>query len=284
MIDNVLCHNSFLFTHRNITMDENGYAMFHAHQGLEFLYVEQGDGHIIMDNKLIPLSSRTLYCFQPYQLHRIHANVRSNEPYIRTIMVIEPLVFQPYLAVFPELHTLFLRLWKDVLPVQSFEVSEIEQEFAFLQHDLYENVTKNQIEAVALTFITILRKLRVIMEKNIQDRAKGTSRKIALVEEAMAWLDKNYRESFRLGDLAADLHISSYYLSHLFKRNTGSTLSDYVTVKRLREACLLLQNTDYSMEFIALQVGMTTSSHFIYTFKKHMGITPYQFRLQVLES
>ncbi|MDR6549098.1 AraC family transcriptional regulator [Paenibacillus qinlingensis] len=280
LIDNVLGKHPYLSSVRKFTTDEKGYAIFHAHQGLEFLYVEQGDGHIIIDNKLIPMHPQTLYCFQPYQLHKVNAKASSDQPYIRSLIVIEPLTVLPYLAVFPELSAFFQRVWKEILPTQFFEISEAGPIFALLQHELDNQDHGNQLEVVALTVIAILRKLREVMDEKEAAHVKRASRKIAIVEQAMAWFDTNYRESFRLNDLASELHISPYYLSHLFKKDTGSTLTEYVTVKRLREACLLLQSTEQSVEMIASQVGFATASHFIYTFKKHMGITPYQYRTQ----
>jgi AraC-like DNA-binding protein len=81
--------------------------------------------------------------------------------------------------------------------------------------------------------------------------------------------------------MAAALHLSPYHISHLFKRHTGVTLSDYMTNRRLREACALLANTDKQVGDIAREVGGFSAPYFCQLFKKHKGVTPQSYRATV---
>ncbi|KRE70439.1 helix-turn-helix transcriptional regulator [Paenibacillus sp. Soil750] len=278
LVENVMPNKAYLFKHRTVTPDRHGYSVYHAHQGLELLYVEQGEGHVIIEQQLVPIRPGTIYCFQPYQLHRVHALTSPEQPYIRSILVFEPIVFEPFLSSFPEMRAFLHKLWKEKLPFQAFEVGDIRELYTVLQNEVNAANGEGLVETHALGIVALLRRLRIVLAADGGSPQKLPYREIRLAEKAMAWLEVHYKEEFSLQRLAAELHISPYYLSHMFKVDTGGSLTEYVTAKRLREACLLLQNTDLSVAEIALRIGLATASHFIHTFKKHMGTTPLKFR------
>ncbi|RAP75904.1 AraC family transcriptional regulator [Paenibacillus montanisoli] len=283
LIDNVLRSHPYLFAHRNVTTDNGGYAVFHAHQGLELLYVEQGEGHFILENRIMPIKPQTLYLFQPFQLHRVHAPASPQNPYIRSVLVVEPFFLESYLSAFPEFKTFFQRIWKVELPEQAFELPDLASQFGLMDQELRQLNGTQAAEIAAMGTISILRRLRIVMEASVGRKEARSPRKTELTEQAMAWLDVNFKEEFSLSRLAAELHLSPYYLSHLFKQDTGNSLTEYLTAKRLREACLLLQSTELPVAIIAERVGFATASHFIHTFKKHIGVTPYKYRKEVRE-
>jgi AraC-like DNA-binding protein len=94
----------------------------------------------------------------------------------------------------------------------------------------------------------------------------------------MEWVEQHFREELSLKQLASELHLSSYHISHLFQEHTGFTITDYMTARRLKEACLLLSTTSYSIRDIGQNIGLNSDSYFIQLFKKHIGVTPKQYR------
>ncbi|MGG1514592.1 AraC family transcriptional regulator [Paenibacillus oryzisoli] len=280
-LENVLKNKPFIFSYRNMTEDKSGYTSFHAHPGLEFLYVEQGTGHMIVDNRIMPIKPQTMYMFQPYQLHRVHAEASENQPYVRNILVIDPYVLEPFLSPFGELRGYFHRLWKDALPVQAFEMGGLAPMYELLHTEMQYGSSQKQMEHVALAVLDIVRAVRAVGKDVLDTHKQPIHRNTGLSEQAMAWLERHYQEDFSLSRLAVQLHVSPFYLSRLFKQDTGNTIQEYVTAKRLREACLLLQHTDHSITYIAERVGLTSASYFIHAFKKHIGLTPLQYRKQL---
>jgi YesN/AraC family two-component response regulator len=103
-------------------------------------------------------------------------------------------------------------------------------------------------------------------------------------QEAMQWIDEHYQEGFLLDDLADALHISKFYLSKRFHEETGSTLKEYVTAKRMRQACRLLETTMKSVELIGNEVGIPNASYFVQVFKQEVGTTPLKYRTGFTES
>ncbi len=83
-----------------------------------------------------------------------------------------------------------------------------------------------------------------------------------------------------LRTVAAKLNVNASYLSDLFHRETGLTLTEFVSKERIDEAIRLLQTTFRSVQQIATDCGVPNTNYFIKLFKKHTGITPNKFREQ----
>lgn len=96
----------YRFSYRRIT-SENYKGFYHCHQGMEFLYVYQGTGQIVVNSKVYPIQSGTFLYLQPYQLHHIQVEVHPDAPFERTIISLEPSIFEHHFASFPHLNVYF---------------------------------------------------------------------------------------------------------------------------------------------------------------------------------
>ena len=68
------------------------------------------------------------------------------------------------------------------------------------------------------------------------------------------------------------------YLSALFRKKTGNTISSYIQEMRLNKACELLKNPAYKQYEVAEMVGYDDAKYFAKAFKKKMGLTPSEYR------
>ena len=91
-------------------------------------------------------------------------------------------------------------------------------------------------------------------------------------------------------DLTADLslkteaalhNVNPSYLSTLFKKETGSTLTEYVNRKRIEHAIFLLNSTDMQVQTIATYCGIPDVNYFTKMFKKMIGKTPKEYRQMI---
>ena len=89
---------------------------------------------------------------------------------------------------------------------------------------------------------------------------------------------------FYLGKMADDLGFNSNYLSNVFKKNYGIPFQEYVGIKRMEQAKLLLLSKNMKNFEIAQAVGYDDVNYFITKFKKTYNITPKQFRQGVLNN
>ncbi|MCR5324555.1 MAG: helix-turn-helix domain-containing protein [Lachnospiraceae bacterium] len=99
-----------------------------------------------------------------------------------------------------------------------------------------------------------------------------------VVEASKAYIDANYTKNITLDDLSMAVNVSSYYLSRIFKENTGENFIDYLTRLRIERAKELLATTTYSMKEIGIMSGYSDPNYFSKTFKKNVGVTPTEYR------
>lgn len=101
------------------------------------------------------------------------------------------------------------------------------------------------------------------------------------LEEALRYIRLHYSEQLTLEEVASKVHISLYYLSHLFKEKLGITFLEHLTRIRMEEACTLLITTEENIRDIAAHVGYDDAGYFSKAFKRRMKSTPLAYRHQM---
>ena len=98
------------------------------------------------------------------------------------------------------------------------------------------------------------------------------------VSKAISYVEGHLHESITLTKLAEEVGLSPAYLSTVFKKETGETVSDYIRNKRLDAAELLLIYSDFPCTDIAEYLAFSSNSHFNNLFKARTGETPLAYR------
>ncbi|HJC13912.1 AraC family transcriptional regulator [Agathobaculum sp.] len=98
------------------------------------------------------------------------------------------------------------------------------------------------------------------------------------------YIDRHYMEPITLQSMGEALHISPYYLSHVFKQMSGYSPVQYLLRRRIGEAQTLLITTDLPITRIAEMVGYDTQSYFNLQFTKNVGMPPNKFRQNYIVS
>ncbi len=98
-----------------------------------------------------------------------------------------------------------------------------------------------------------------------------------IITEACAYISQHLSETLTLEIVSAHVHVSTTYLSRLFKKETGSTFNDHINQHRTRRAAQLLE-TPYRITDIAGMVGFDNAKYFSQVFRKYTGKTPQQYR------
>ncbi|MBP3240237.1 MAG: helix-turn-helix transcriptional regulator [Oribacterium sp.] len=98
------------------------------------------------------------------------------------------------------------------------------------------------------------------------------------VQSLIYLLENDFEKSLTLEELASELSISSSAISHLFKKETGTTPMAYLNHIRAKKAADLLRQTASSIQEIAASVGILDSNYFVKCFKKEYAMTPSAFR------
>ena len=99
-----------------------------------------------------------------------------------------------------------------------------------------------------------------------------------LSQQIKEYIDEHFWEQVTLQTIGEALHISPYYIGHVFKKATGYSPMQYVQRRRIGEAQTLLINTELSIVEIAGMLGYDSQSHFNVQFTKQVGMPPKKYR------
>lgn len=101
----------------------------------------------------------------------------------------------------------------------------------------------------------------------------------ALVDKAKKYINDNYGDSeLSLNSVSNYLHISPSYFGAIFKNELGETFVNFLLKIRMEKARDLLSTTAMKSFEIAEKVGYSQQHYFSYSFKKHYGVSPNEFR------
>ena len=104
---------------------------------------------------------------------------------------------------------------------------------------------------------------------------------LAAVEAMAHFISQNFQDSLGVAVIAAPAHLHPNYAMTLFRRHTGLTISQYLTLQRIAHAQRLLLTTDTPLAQIALESGFRSLSRFYEAFREQTGSSPRRFRLRL---
>ncbi|SFM14158.1 transcriptional regulator, AraC family [Gracilibacillus orientalis] len=270
----------FTWVYRRVN-EKNFQGFYHWHQGCELLFVYRGRGNVIVNQHSYEIKKGMMFFFQPFQLHKVYVEVSPDTPYERSVMHFDPLTLGKNLHLFPDLSALLKQLQNGVNEPQAFD---LKNSFNYMYEvcDIFNKSlqTNNWEEDSQLFLMQLLSCIRSnIHDSDLETSSNKKFRSLHYSERIMQWIEEHYMEPFDLELLSHDLHLSKSYASRIFKRETGSSLTEYINIRRIKEACQLLQVTHKPIELIGESIGFGSVSYFIQLFKKMIGTTPHQFRL-----
>jgi AraC-like DNA-binding protein len=94
------------------------------------------------------------------------------------------------------------------------------------------------------------------------------------------YVSENLDRNITTSDIAAKLNCSRSYLCERFRNETGMTINEFITSKKMDEAKRLLETSLLSASQISTILGFSSQSYFQNVFKKHVSLTPLQYRNQ----
>ena len=99
-----------------------------------------------------------------------------------------------------------------------------------------------------------------------------------IVSSAIDFIKKNYSNKLSLDLISKHCYCNSAYLSHLFKKVVGISITDYINMCRIERAKHLLDVTNLTITQISGEVGFSDPSYFSKMFKKLQGVYPTHYR------
>jgi len=271
--------NIQVFINRN---EGEWHMPFEWHEPLEIFYVRSGKGKYYIEDKVYLFEPGDLFVIGNHELHR--SQLIDSEPFEVLVLMFDPRLpglLQPDdghhpLALFHERSEDFSH------QLRCGDALNAKLRWCF-DLMLEEYGRKNGYSLHALG--SLLQWLLVEL-----GRAYASNRRYSTVEtwngihfkevtkKAMDFINEHYQEDIQLKSVAEYLNVNGSYLSREFKKNTGFNVMEFISFKRIWRARELLLNTDTQVTEIAYQVGYNNVTHFHWTFKKLIGVSPNRFR------
>lgn len=102
----------------------------------------------------------------------------------------------------------------------------------------------------------------------------------SVVHACAQYIKSHLKDDISRKEVAAQVFLNPDYLDRIFKKETGMSVSKYITQEKVNLAKFLLTTTDISITDIALQVGFSNISNFASMFKRIAGMNPNEYRKQ----
>lgn len=112
-----------------------------------------------------------------------------------------------------------------------------------------------------------------IVTENKSDRNQ------CVISKITNYIENNYmNQDLSLSLVSSEFHFSEGYLSFFFKEQTGQNFTDFVEQVRMKQACILLEDPELSINYIAEKVGYNSVQSFRRAFKRIKGVSPSALR------
>lgn len=147
-------------------------------------------------------------------------------------------------------------------------------EEAYTLSDLYIQYIED-LQQTAEVDEALLTALTDFTERVRRSRSAGVSKHVAICKN---YIFNHLYAEIRLEHLAKAVNLSPAYLSGLFRRETGMTISAFIQRERVEEAKRLLVLTDDPIASISTKLTFHDQTHFGKVFKRHTGMTPRRYR------
>lgn len=248
----------------------------HFHQFYEIcILLDQSADHLI-EGDIYDIQFLDIVTLKPSILHK--TQYPHGAPKKR--LIINFLFPKDMLGLNSELETLF-SIFDKPIPIYRFENIYKEQIFKILNELFIITKTKTAIDKLLIhnKFVEFITKIYLYRDQNVYVVHSSADSLTSKVYSITSYIHEHYKENLSLDFLAKHFYISSYYLSHQFKKITGFTLINYIQMTRIRNAQqLLLASSIMKVTAISDSCGFVSFSQFNRTFNKYCGTSPSKFR------
>lgn len=142
----------------------------------------------------------------------------------------------------------------------------------------YYSTNKDNICKIKIMLIDFILSIKDYIDKGLLREGVANTYNGLILSDVINYLNSNYNSEITLDFLSSRFYIQKHYLCHLFKRNTGMTIMEFINKKRLSEAQKLLKSSDHTISDISGIVGFRSQNYFNLMFKRAIGMTPSEFK------
>ncbi len=239
----------------------------HLHYHVEIAYIEDGEVQAFVDSESYFLSAGDLLVVFPNRIHRFECS--GKEKY--KLFIINPDLVPDLAhkinhesAITPVIKN--ARQNKRLMSLIKI-LGETEKIAANKDNDISKDVV---MKGYLLAFFGELLGMMPLSKTRSDDSHA--------IRSILDYCSQNFKQDISLSSLEEEIHLSKYYISHLFGDKLGVSFNEYINSLRVSEACRHLRLGDMSITQISEMSGFGTLRTFNRAFQKQMGMSPSEYR------
>jgi AraC-like DNA-binding protein len=235
----------------------------HLHYHVEIVYLSEGYAKAYIDSEMFEMQSGDLLVVFPNRIHRFEDTVGRNKYDLFIVNPdIAPEITQRIASENPQ--NPIIHNAKDNFRLMALiEILRDAESFP-------QSCRQTLLNGYFLSFFAEM--LEMMPTRNLKPDENQAMK--AVVQFCSA----NFTKELSLSILEDELHLSKYYISHLFGDKLGIRFNDYINSLRISEACRLLRTTSLSITEISEVSGFGTLRTFNRAFIKQLGTSPSEYR------
>ena len=245
----------------------------HKHNFYEILWITKGNSNQNIDYKNYTISEDTLFFISPSQLH-LFEKWENIEGFV--VLFTE----QFFLQIFQNKNILFELSYLDNLHENPFlqlkkeDINTIQPVIDLLCDEC--KSIEQSTETVQALLLILLRRIQKLF--SIKSHQKSNKYQIVIFKQFKNLVELNFAKNIPISQYASLLNISAHQLNSFAKATSGKTTTEIIKERVVLEAQQLLHFSEFTISQIAYKLGFEDSSYFARYFKKHIGLSPQDFR------
>lgn len=253
----------------------------HWHEEIEILYFSKGLGEIKINTHPFPIDRETFFFINSGELHSADIEGPCRESAV---------LFNPRLLCFDTYDSSQSRLLQPLIKGElSFPhslnashpaYSAIKREYLDIAVVCrnYSKGLDTDISSQLFLKAGLLKILAILSSYHLIESCSADNYKIQPLKATLAYIRAHYQEKIYIRDLAEQINMNEQYFCRFFKESIGQSPITYLNEYRIRQAILLLQDTDATVMDISLRCGFYNFGNFLREFRKLTGTTPLKYR------
>lgn len=276
-------HIDISFTH--VISTKWTMSNIHFHDHFELNLSISGGNRFFINDRVYHAQKGDLFFFDNKDLHKNIVPIGSN--YDRFLIFFDPQLIEFFAK--DELNPLLFMTDKNLglhnrIQLSSDELFTLIQLLNDIIHKTklpeFNNLLYKKIKLIeVLMLIQSYIKKRLSPYHSLSNSHSDSSLIHEKVQPIVTYINEFFHEALTLDFLSHKFYINKSYLCKLFKSETGFTINEYITNKRIIYAKELLL-LGHSVTEVSRMIGYQNDTHFIGVFKNSLGITPKQYALK----
>lgn len=249
---------------------------YHSHDYLQVAFVMSGNGKYRLDDKIYEVTEGDLLVLNPGTKHQPLPMEEQEVPCVVFHIAVSDFQLAGYAPnALPVEEGEFLLHTAGELMQKLLKIcTSIDSEKAICKPGHY-----YMMKAYATQLLLLVIRERSQPVERIGGLNFEAVNKKYVVEKIIEYFETHYQEKISLDQIANNMYLSPFYISKIFKSETGETPIRHLIDIRLEKARELLLTGEYeSIKEVAAKVGYEDAYHFSKLFKKRYGLSPSRIK------